>query len=218
MPFPLIPLAVSAGGGFLSRLFGGGGKPKPANDDDQEFSKALSGLTESSAALRAKGDEFDAAGMDSLRPVLQIFKQLVEGDPEALAAATQPERARVIDQYDTARRTISEFGPRGGGTNTLLGQSQFDQASELSNIIALARRNALDTSANLGTTLSGLGLTADQLASADLNTIIQAILAQKGLKTQERGQSAALAGGLAEGLGTLLGLFLTKGQSAGGAA
>lgn len=211
-----IPAVGSAVGGLFSKLFGGGGKKK--DEFDQDFAKTLAGLNDSSAGFTAKGNEFDAVGMEQLRPVLEIFRQLAGGDPEALADATRPERSRVIDQYDTARKTISEFGPRGGGTNALLGQSQFDQASELSNITALARRNALDTSANLGTTLSGLGLTADQLASADLNTIIQAILSRQGLKTQERGQNSALAGGIAEGLGTLLGLFLTKGSSAGSGA
>ena len=109
-----------------------------------------------------------------------------------------------------ARQVIGEFGPRGGGSNAALAESRFAQASDLSNLTVQARRDAVGQSAQLGSQLTGLGLSADQLASADLNTVVRAILEQKGLDITKSGHNKQLAGGLAEGLGTLLGLFLTR--------
>ncbi len=60
--------------------------------------------------------------------------------------------------------------------------------------------------AAIGTSLTGLSLSAKQLASADLNTLINTILARERLDTQKRGQNMALAGDIGETIGTLIGL------------
>lgn len=215
-----LPAAGSALGGLFGKLFGGGGGGKDDKDRklDRQLAPYLSDLNASSTSLRAQGDELSGMGNEALQPLLQYFQALVGGDPNALMAATQPERARVIDQYDTARKSIGEFGGRGGGANRAMADSQFSQANTLSNITAFARRDAAGQLGSVSTTLQGLGLSADQLASHDLNTIINTLLNKEGIDTQRRGQNAALAGGLAEGMGTLLGLLLTRGNSGGGGA
>lgn len=208
--------AIGGIGGFLSGLFSGGGSKKTPTDDDPEVNDLIANLRASSDKSRATGDALTGMSADALGPVLSYFKRLTSGDPSAALSATRPERTRVIDQYDTARKMISEFSPRGGGSNAALAESRFDEASDLSNITALARRDAVGQQAQLGTTLAGLGMTADQLASADLNTVLNAILAEKGFDVQKSGQKSQMAAGLAEGLGTLVGLYLTRGGGGGG--
>lgn len=205
-------IATGIGGAFDG---GGAKKPKDADPDIAPFLKQLEGSANTASAT---GKELSGMSRETLQPILDYFQSLVGGDENALLAATRPERSRVIDQYDTARKTISEFGPRGGGTNSAVADSFFGQADELSNITALARRDAVGQSAQIGTALQGLGLTAEQMASGDLTSIINAILTSKGLKMQESGQNKQLAAGLSEGLGTLLGLYLTRGAGSGAGA
>lgn len=209
--------AVGAGLGALGGwLFG-----RRGDDDDEKDKTAadaeLNTLRNSSTAMRQRGDTLNAMGTEAVNPVLQYFSALLKGDPNALLQATQPERARVIDQYDTARQAISQFSPRGGGTNAALAQSRFGQASTLANITATARSAAAGQAGQIGTALTGLGLNAQQLASADLNTIINAILTREGFATQERGQNLGAVGGIGEGIGSLIGLWLTRGQGGGNA-
>lgn len=205
--------AIGGGAGFLSGLFGGGGSKKPA--DTEALDPILKNLQDSSAASRRTADQFSGMGAEALAPVISYFKSIMGSDPGAVLAATAPERGRVIDQYDTARKAIANFAPRGGESAGAVANSYVTEGQDLSAITSSARRAAADTTAQIGLQLQGLGLTADQLASADLNTVIQAILSQQGLDLTKSGQHAQLAAGLSEGLGTLLGLYLTRGSGAG---
>ena len=65
--------------------------------------------------------------------------------------------------------------------------------------------------AAVGTSLTGLALSADQLASADLNTVINSVLAREGLNVQSRGQNMALAGDIGETVGSLIGIAMGGG-------
>lgn len=219
---PVIGTGLGAliGGGI--GLFSGGRK-KPATPaigaEDDELSKWIASLEGSSVGSRSRANTLSDLSDEQLRPAIDYINKLVSGDAGAIAEATRPERSRVIDQYDAARRMISEFSGRGGGANAALASSRFDQANTLANITADARKSAVNTAANLGTTLEGLGLSNEQLASADLNTIINAVLnkqgldlSREGLALQERGQNKQLAAGLAEALGTILGLYFTRGK------
>lgn len=203
-------VATGVSGAFSSKA--GADPKKKAAADSAALAPFLTDLKASSVRNRGTAADLSGMGQESLQPVVDYFKQLLGGDDEALLKATQPERARVIDQYDTARKAISEFSPRGGGTNRVMGESRFDQADTLSNITAMARRDAAGKAGTLGVQMQGLGLSAQQLASADIGTIIQAILGQSSLDITKSGQNKQLAGGLAEGLGTLLGLYLTRGN------
>lgn len=197
--------------GVTEKSVGSGKTPDAIANDPN-----LATLQSSSTALRGQGTALQSMGADALQPVLAYFSKLAGGDPQALLEATRPERARVIDQYDTARKAISDFSPRGGGSNAALASSRFAEASDLSNITANMRSNAASAAGNLGTTLTGLGLSAQQLASADLNTVINAVLTQQGFDVTKHGQNAQAASGIAEGLGTLLGLYLTRGGGGAG--
>ena len=209
----LPPLGAGIAAYKLGRHLAGGDQSPSGQDGasgDKNLDPLLKTLQDQADSTKAKSQALAGQGQEALGPVLEYFKKLVGGDQQELLAATRPERARVIDQYDTARKTISQFGGRGGGANAALAGSQFSEANELSNITAMARTNAANSSAQIGETLTGLGLSADQLATADLNSVVSAILNKKYLDVTKSGQKAQLAGGITEGLGTLLGLYLTR--------
>lgn len=189
---------------------GPGGDGNDDSDDDNAEAPWLKSLGASSQNLRKQGDEFSAAGSSTLGPLLQRLQAMLGSNPSAMMDATRQERGRVIDQYDTARRAISQFGPRGGGTTSALADSRFAQAESLADITSEATNDATTLAAGLGVQLSGLGLSAQQLASADIDTVIRAILAREGLNVEQRGQNMAMVGDIAETAGTLYGIYMGK--------
>jgi hypothetical protein len=206
----VIPAATMWG---LGKVFGGGGGDDKPDQNPEDPWTAM--LGQSAQQFHAQGRELSDMGAGPLANVVKHFEQLTGNNPSAIMQATQPERARVIDQYDTARKAIATFGPAGGGTVSANAQSQFDQAESLSDITSTARRDAFTGAAAIGTSLTGLGLSAGQLASADLNTVINSVLAREGLNTQERGQNMGLFGDIGETVGTLLGVWLGRDGAAG---
>ena len=208
---PGVGTVLGAGvGALFGGLFGGGGKKK---EDDANPEDPYTSLLKQSAKTNAsEGSSLTAMGTDAFAPALNYFKQLLSSNPAAIDEATRGERGRVIDQYDTARRAIANFGPRGGGTTSTLAGSQFAQAESLADITSDAKGKAATGAGALGATATGLGLQANQLASQDLNTIIQSVLAREGLNTQRRGQNLGLAGDIGETIGTLIGLSMGGGK------
>lgn len=207
--WPLLALGAGAGvgGDLLARKLGGGSSKAPAAQPTDPYTSLLS---QQAAGAQAQGEASSASGTDALAPVMKYLQSILGGDPSALMAATQPERGRVIDQYDTARKSAAEFGPRGGGTTGALAKSRFDQASSLADITSGARRDAVATEGELGLQLKQLGLSAEQLASSDLSTVINAALNKQYLDVQKRGQNAGLLGDVGSAAGSIIGAILTR--------
>jgi hypothetical protein len=203
---PIAGLAIGAGAGYgLSKLGGGGGSSNTAALDP--YTQILQ---KQAGQASQEGAESSAMGSEALAPAMEYLKSVLGADPQAVLAATQQERGRVIDQYDAARKAVENFGPRGGGTTSALAQSRFQQAESLADITSSARRNAVASEAELGTQLKSLGLNAQQLASQDINSVISAVLNNQYLQVQKRGQNAQLAGGLGETVGSIIGAILTR--------
>lgn len=177
---------------------------------DPQFSSIVSQIGQNASSVGSQASDLTGSGMSALAPVLKYFKALAGGDASAVAQATAPQRRRVIDQYDTARKTISQFGPRGGGSNAALAGSQFGQANELSDITANATNNAANELGTLGTQQEGLGLSAKQIQGQDLNSILSAILGGKQIDVQQHAANMQLIGDIFGGVGNLVGLGLTR--------
>jgi hypothetical protein len=199
--WPSLALAGgSAAAGYgLSKL--GGGKKNDGENPEDSFTDLLN---RSSQDLRGVGSDLRGQGNEAIGPILSYLKDIYGSNPSAAMDATRADRGRVIDQYDTARKAISQFGPRGGGTTSALAQSQISEGTDLNEILSGARNEARGMTAQLGTSLTGLGLSADQLASMDLNSIIGAILRREGFDVERRGQNMGAWAGIGEAVGTIL--------------
>jgi hypothetical protein len=181
----------------------------PGMPDDEEIMKLLK---EHSAKMSGEAGNLSGQGTEALAPVMDYFKKLLSGDPNMMMEATRPERGRVIDQYDTARKAVTSFAPRGGGQTSAVAGSFVQEAQQLGDVTSSARKEAVGQAGQLGATLKGLGLSADDLATKDLNSIISAVMGNKQLDLVKRGQNMAMVGELGQGLGSLLGTYLTRGQ------
>lgn len=206
------PLGAAIGGG-LGFLFGGGDdKPEGYSRDNPE-NQFRNLLRLNAGNLRREATGTKRMGQAVTTPAVNYLTDVLSSNPAAIMDATRQERGRVIDQYDTARRAIANFGPRGGGSTSTLAESRFTQAESLADITSTARRDAVSQAGVLGTRLAALGLNADQLASADINTVIRAILAREGVGVQ--GQQLGLEKGEASGqlIGEVLGSIFNRDES-----
>lgn len=174
---------------FLVALFGNNpykGQAGSAADQLAQLAKNLGG----------EGQQIAGQGLQALGPVMQYLTALAGGDPQALANATQPERARVLDQYDSARKAL-QFLPRGGGQAGAVMQAGSRAAGDIGSLTADARRSAVGTLGSLGKGLLEEGLTEERYATDALTQVINAFL---NLSQQ---QGASL-GGFGSALGTAL--------------
>jgi hypothetical protein len=203
---------IGAGVGFFKGLFGGGDDEEDEKkfDPDKTALTTIEGLQAQSKQNKGRANELADQSSAALNPVLNYFKALASGDPSALMAATAPERGRVIDQYDAARKAAVVSAPRGGGTTSAIVNSYITEANQLSDITATARRDANSSLGQLGINLAGLGLSADQLASADLDSILQAVFAQKNIDATKRGQNMGMWGDIGEAAGTITAILASK--------
>lgn len=215
-----IPAGLAAGGAIERKQAAndgpqGGGDPNGLDPDNAE-SGFLSQLQQQGQSLAAQGKAFGDQSGQAMQPALDYLRNLLTGN--GAMDATKQQRGQVIDQYDTARRAISQFGARGGGTTSALAESRFSQAESLSDITSSAQRDAAGDLSQIGVQLASLGLSAEQLKSQNLDTIIQSVLAREGLDVARRGQNMGLLGDVGETIGTLVGLWMgrDKGGAGGG--
>lgn len=215
-----VPLGEAAARGIESKQHsndGPDGKNKDDGDENPEDA-FTSQLSASSQNLRGKASDLHESGSEALDPVLNYLKGILGDNPAAILDATRGDRGRVIDQYDTARKTIASFGPRGGGTNAALAGSQFDEAQSLADLTSDKRSEAVALSSQLGTALEGLGLSADQLASSDLNSVLNAVLAREGFDVAKRGQNMEALAGIGEAVGQIIAAKYGSGGGGGAGA
>jgi len=183
------------GGSLLGGLLSSG-------SGDANITAATKDLQTNAKGAQKTGQEALSAGMPGLEQALKYFSALSSGNPADLLAATAPERSRVLDQYDTARATTMRSLPRGGGMAATMGGINAKEASDLATQTLGARQRGAEGVANIGNTLASLGINAEQLASGDLSSVINAMLSQQ----KQQGEASS---GFWGGLGKLAATALT---------
>lgn len=162
---------LPAAGGLLGAFFG--------QKSTDNVTPAITEVQGNARKLGAEGSELAQTGKDSLGPVLKYFQALASGDPSQALAATMPQRGRIIDQYDAARRSAGQFGPRGGGQASSQLEARTREASDLSNVTASARSEGMDKLATLGTSLTQTGLSAQESSNYQMASVLQPLLEQQ---------------------------------------
>jgi hypothetical protein len=135
---------------LLASLFGPGNAPQKAGQ------AGAVALGQNASAVFGQGTATAAKGNTAIDPVLRYLMAVTGSDPGALMAATQPERTRLLDQYDTATKSL-EFAPRGGGKIAAMGTLQASKATALADQTATARSAAVGELGTLGTALTQQG-------------------------------------------------------------
>lgn len=186
-------IGLAGAGGLLPLAFG-------SSSDNTKG--PLDALTKNAQSMTDLAKTLNMQGMDLFGPASDYLKKLLSGNRQDILQATAPERARVIDQYATAKKALATFTPRGGGQAAAAADLQAKEASDLSQIGAQARSGAVGTALTTGTQLTGQGISASGAAANDYAAILSDIERQNEQKAQG-------LGGLGQALGTIAGfLFL----------
>lgn len=183
-------------GGLLGAFFG----TKKENDPriDESINATMSGAKQ----VGAQGQNLFETGTDSLGPVLKYFQALASGDPSQALAATQPQRGRIMDQYDAARRSAGQFGPRGGGQASSQLESRSREAGQLADTTSAARSEGMDKLAALGSDLTKSGLSAEEASNYQMASVLQPLLDKQKAESES-------SGGFWKGIGELAGAALS---------
>jgi hypothetical protein len=144
-------------------------------------------------AIEANAGKLNTSAQNALGPVLKYFTALAGGDPNALLQATAPERGRVIDQYDAARKA-AQLAPRGGGQASSETKANTAEAGQLADITAAARTSGAQA-------LASTGLSLEDQATQQMTAVLQPIL-------QQESQDTASTASLFKGIGSLIGAAL----------
>ncbi len=184
---------LEAGTGALGLILGGGLK--------DPYKGSVANLEQTAQESRDYSKNLAEAGSELVNPVTQYYKALISGDRTALMAATQPERRKVIDQYSTAKNSIANFAPRGGGQSSALINLEGNQAADLSGITAGVRANAAKEAGGLGLNIQGQGLESERTAVGAMGTELRAKEQQQKQKGDTGTAWGKIAGGVLTGLG-----------------
>lgn len=203
--------AAGIGGGITaaSSLFGKSkGGSTPSNTD---INSLIQDISSQSKQSRESGRSALDQGFKTMDPGLKYLAGLLSGDRGQLTAATAPEAKTILDQYDSARKAVSELGPRGGNKGQEISESYFKQADAMTRLLETIRPGAAKELAGLGLDISKLGLEELQLGEDDLTRILDAL---SGI----RGQNLQSYGALGQGIGNIIAALIGKMGSTGGSA
>lgn len=181
-------LSLGSGGGSGSF----GLQPQPVsggNDDLTRYQRSLTDL------LGTSGAGTQAFGFSTVQDPVNYYKGILSGNPAALAEAAAPEISATKQQYAGARRAIDQYSPRGGGRSNATTQSRYNEASDVSNIIAKQRPQAASA-------LSDIGIKEQSLGIEELGQAISAILSKMGVNQQ--GSFANQFGTIVSAIGQLI--------------
>ena len=202
-------------------LFSGGGKSKDGDSEEEDVS--LDSLTRKQSSISTKllgegseaskeGESLVDEGVGGLDKSLKYLLPLIGGDKSAVTSTLAPEYDTILKQYDTARRTISETGPRGGAKGEAIAESTFAQADAMSRLLQVIRREASSEVARVsgmkvsaGESRANRGVAKESLGLQSLDNVIASL-------TAKRGQNLQTYGDIGQGIGSVVASLLLKGS------
>lgn len=161
--------ALNAGAGFGLSLFA----PKSRN-----ITSEVDQIEKDASSLSTAGKSIAGTGVAGVAPALRYLTSVASGNEGDIMAATAPERSRVLDQYDTARRALTTL-PRGGGQASAASAINADQAKTMSTLYQSARTSGVKDLATLSQNLMTTGLGAEEAGTQALTATLQPLLSQE---------------------------------------
>jgi len=199
----------AAGVGLLTSGLTSGGKKKTTTGDGEEASD-LDSLVGKQSSLSSKflgeGSNLAGRGEESIDKSLRYLMPLLGGDKTAVTSTLAPEYDTILQQYDTARKTASETGPRGGAKGEAIAESTFKQADALSRLLQVVRREAASEVTRIGESRANRGVAKEGLGIQSLDNVIASL-------TAKRGQNLQTYGDIGQGIGSVVASLLLKGNN-----
>jgi len=189
-----IPAIIGAGGAIAGSLIGSH-KTKAQNE-------ALQTQTQIEKFGLQTAQKDIPAGEKALGQSLDYYTPLLTGNRQAMMEAEGPQISTLAQNYMNAKKQISQFAPRGGGTTSTLAQAPFNLADQITQLLEGARTNAASQVANIGSSLANIGVSAMNTSASTAGTV-QSQQLQQQQQTNE----------ILSGLGSALGKVVSSGSS-----
>ena len=177
----------------------------PQSQEYQNFGQGMVG-----AALPG----FEAAGttsekaLSTLQPSVDYWTRILSGDKTAQLEAIAPQVEQIQAGYQGALQGASKNMARGGYASTVMAQLPFQQARDVSGVLAQLQPQAAEAlvkaaqtqgsiaevQSRIAATLAQLGLSETQLGMDIYNALMKALLEGRGQDVAEHGQMMGLAG------------------------
>jgi hypothetical protein len=178
----------------LSFLFGGSKKSREE--------KQLSSAQAQAVQLGISGAKQDIpAARAAITEPLGFFRALLSGDRAAVLQAFAPEVETLTQAYETGRRELEEFAPRGGGRTAAMTELPFRKARDIESLVHGARLTGAAGVEDIGQMLASLGL-------GELGAGAQVATAARGQAFDERQLAAQQAQQAGEAVGSLIALMV----------
>jgi hypothetical protein len=177
----------------------------PQSEQYQNVGQGLVGA--SLPGFQAAGDTSQKA-LSTLQPSVDYWTKILSGDEKTQLQAIAPQVQQIEAGYAGALAGASKNMARGGYASTIQANLPFQQAQDVSNVLAKlqpAAAQALvqaaqsqgsiaEVQSRIAGTLAQLGLSETQLGQQIMQTLLQSLLAGRGQDVQEHGQAMGLAG------------------------
>lgn len=183
----------------MGNVFGGGqSKAQETNTNSQTLIAQQQAGNAGFAADQAKATlpKADAA----LGGASDFWNAILKGSGSKFDQFVAPTKEAINESFDAARKTISEFGPRGGGVNSAEADLSNKQASSLSSLVFGAQGEAANSLTNLGSIYGQLGNSelgistgAGSAASGTLGSVNAQLQASQDAAAQKQKEAGAAA-------------------------
>lgn len=202
---PVVSGLLRAGGTGLglSGLKSSDGGSSSGSDANPGLDSLLSKQSSISSKLLGEGSDLAASGEATIDKSLHYLMPLLGGDKTAVTQTLAPEYDTILQQYDTARKTASETGPRGGAKGEAIAESTFKQADALSRLLQVVRREAANSVTGIGESRANRGVAKEATGIQSLDQAIASL-------TAKRGQNLQTYGDIGQGIGSVVASLLLK--------
>ncbi len=194
---PFIP-ALIAGGAFLGGTLLGGKKGAKAPSPKDAL---IAQQTEASKFALGEARQVLPQARETLQAPLDFWKTILGGDRQEMLSVLAPEVNTIVSQYDTARRSLTNLAPRGGGRSAIQAESRFEEANVIQRLLQESRRMASREVADIGGRLTTLGVSELGISTGAAGNLISDLLRRE---TARRGQNIGTAADIGIGIGKIL--------------
>jgi hypothetical protein len=181
-----------------------------AKTDRKQQLNAYNDLNTTYDTLSKTGAAFTGAGAGDLGKASKYYSDVLSGDPNKVVSATAPQANILRTQANQQKKEISNFGNRGGGTNSTTQNINSNARGQLADETLKARSGAAAGVEGIGATEVGTGVGATTGAGQVGSALLSGSTAARGQSQKIHDQAiqnwANLVGDALTGQGALTAL------------
>lgn len=143
-----------------------------ADTDRNNTLHAYGDIDNSIATLKGAGSGLRTAGAEDTGAASDRYRDILSGDPAAVASAVAPEANAAQEQAAQQKKVLAMNGNRAGGTNSAMQQADQNVTGKVVDAVTNAQGDAAKGEAAIGQQETGQGLDATKSAANTANDLL----------------------------------------------